>query len=207
MLLWKAQRYGKWMRPKPLYEPSAASIAFHNHGPRNEAINLSGTVNRPRRRAAGVTPSIASIFSVGSARRYISVVCMWARPSQSETLRRSPVAWNIIIAQLCRSRCGETCFSKSEGQDLAAVLTCLRSRYVKPTRVIGLPPALRNSSDAELWSRTASTNVGSGLLPKRQRSLLSPFAHHADRRCRLQAHSSKQRPVNSDTRSPAAKPR
>jgi hypothetical protein len=27
-LLWKAQRYGKLMRPKPLYEPRPASIAF-----------------------------------------------------------------------------------------------------------------------------------------------------------------------------------
>ena len=44
------------MRPKPLYEPRPASIAFHNQAPRNEAINLSGTVNRPRRRAGGVTP-------------------------------------------------------------------------------------------------------------------------------------------------------
>src|SRR5438105_1019889 len=69
LLLWKAQRYGKLMRPKPLYEPTSASIAFHNHAPRNEAINLSETVNRPRRRAGGVIPSIASIFSVGSARR------------------------------------------------------------------------------------------------------------------------------------------
>jgi hypothetical protein len=30
LLLWKVPRYGKLMRPKPLYEPRLASIAFHN---------------------------------------------------------------------------------------------------------------------------------------------------------------------------------
>jgi hypothetical protein len=33
--------------------------AFHNHAVRNDAIVLSGTVNRPRRRNVGVTASIA----------------------------------------------------------------------------------------------------------------------------------------------------
>src|ERR1700730_17861939 len=60
------------------------------------------------------------------------------------------------MAQECRSRCGETCFPIREGQVLMAVLTCLRSKYVKPTRVIGLPLALRNSSGAGASPRTAS---------------------------------------------------
>jgi hypothetical protein len=47
------------MRPKPVLEPIAALNAFHNHALRNEAIILSGTVNRPRRRDVGVTTSIA----------------------------------------------------------------------------------------------------------------------------------------------------
>lgn len=40
----------------------------------SEAINASGALNRPRRRPGGRTASIASSFSVGSTRKYISVV-------------------------------------------------------------------------------------------------------------------------------------
>jgi hypothetical protein len=44
-------------------------ITCHHHAPRNEAINVSGTVNRPRRKAGGIMVSSAAIVSVGAARR------------------------------------------------------------------------------------------------------------------------------------------
>ena len=52
----------------PGAEPGFNRFPYYYVG-RNEAMSLSGTVNRPRRREGGVTASIASIFSIGSARR------------------------------------------------------------------------------------------------------------------------------------------
>ena len=46
------------MRPKPVLEPISALNAFHNHAVRNEAMILSGTVNRPRRKDVGVTAQL-----------------------------------------------------------------------------------------------------------------------------------------------------
>ena len=51
-------------------------------------MSLSGTVNRPRLSDGGVSFSMASIFSVGSIRRSISVGCICACPTHSDTLRR-----------------------------------------------------------------------------------------------------------------------
>jgi hypothetical protein len=42
---------------------------FEQPAPHHEAINLSGNLNRPRRKAGGIMASIASILTVGSARR------------------------------------------------------------------------------------------------------------------------------------------
>ena len=75
-------------------------ITCHHHAPRHEAINVSGTIHRPQRKAGGLMASIASIVLVGSARRETSVVGISAWPNQRETLRRSPVAGKIIMAQV-----------------------------------------------------------------------------------------------------------
>jgi hypothetical protein len=91
-------------------------ITCHHHAPRHEAINVSGTVHRPRRKAGGIMASIASILSVGSARRETSVVCISVWPNQSETLRRSPVACKIIMAHVGRNTCGVTCVAAREGE-------------------------------------------------------------------------------------------
>jgi hypothetical protein len=47
------------MRPKPLQKPISASNAFHNNALGYDAIILSGTVNRSRRRDGGVGGSIS----------------------------------------------------------------------------------------------------------------------------------------------------
>ena len=113
---------------------------------RNDAISLSVALKRPERSFGGMIDSRASSFTVGSARVYISVVCILACPSQRETFRRSLVACKIVIAQLCLSQCGETRFDNRDGQCFAAVWTCLRRMYSKPERVRGLRRALTRSS-------------------------------------------------------------
>src|ERR1700730_16502188 len=55
----------------------------------NEAISLSVALKRPDRSFGAIIASRASSLTDGSARVYISVVCMCAWPSQRETLRRS----------------------------------------------------------------------------------------------------------------------
>src|SRR5689334_12838159 len=55
----------------------------------------------------------------------MSVVWLLAWPSQSETLRRSRVAWSVLSAHECRSTCGETCFSRSDGHRPAATATAV----------------------------------------------------------------------------------
>ena len=57
--LWNVHRYGRLMRPKPLQKPISASNAFHNNALGYDAIILSGTVNRSRRRDGGVGGSIS----------------------------------------------------------------------------------------------------------------------------------------------------
>ena len=42
------------MRPKPLQKPISASNAFHNNVMGYDAVILSGTVNRSRRREGGL---------------------------------------------------------------------------------------------------------------------------------------------------------
>jgi hypothetical protein len=64
--------------------------------------NLSGALNRPLLRPGGVIAIRASSFSVGSARRYTSVLCRVACPSQSDTFRTSRVACRVCMAQVCR---------------------------------------------------------------------------------------------------------
>ena len=52
--LWKAQRYGRLLRLNPLQKPISASNAFHNNAMGYDAVILSGTVNRSRRREGGL---------------------------------------------------------------------------------------------------------------------------------------------------------
>jgi hypothetical protein len=52
--LWNVHRYGRLMRPKPLQKPISAWNAFHNNAVGYDAVILSGTVNRSRRREGGV---------------------------------------------------------------------------------------------------------------------------------------------------------
>ena len=114
-----------------------------------EAISSSVALKRPDRNFGGTTESRASSLIEGSARVYISVVCMFACPSQRETFRRSLVACRTVRAQVCRSTWGEMCFFDRDGQLTAAVRTCLQRMYSKPERVIGSPRALKNSSGTE----------------------------------------------------------
>jgi hypothetical protein len=72
------------------------------------ATSWSGALNLPLRKAGGVSALTASSFSVGSARRYISVVCTLLCPSQRATFRMSCVVWSINIAQPCLKVCGDT---------------------------------------------------------------------------------------------------
>jgi len=56
------------------------------------AIRESVALKRPDRNFGAIIASSASSFPDGSARVYISVVCMCAWPSHSATFRRSFVA-------------------------------------------------------------------------------------------------------------------
>ena len=121
----------------------------------SEAISLSVALKRPERSFGATTDSRASSFTEGSARVYISVVCMFACPSHRATFRRSFVACKTVSAQVCRSTCGETRFVDREGQRFSAVRTCLRRMYSNPERVIGSLRALRNSSGTKTLPLTA----------------------------------------------------
>ena len=80
-----------------------------------KAISLSVALKRPIRNFGAVADSSDSSFTVGSALVYISVDWTLACPSQSETFRRSLVAWRILNAQLWRNQCGETRFDSRTG--------------------------------------------------------------------------------------------
>jgi hypothetical protein len=71
---------------------STAHNKGRGHSLVSSAISSSGGRKSPLRRLSGLSGLIASSICVGSARRYISVVCTLAWPSQSATLRISPVA-------------------------------------------------------------------------------------------------------------------
>jgi hypothetical protein len=67
-------------------------------------MSLSVALKRPERNFGGIIDSRASSFTDGSVRVYISVVCMCACPSHSETFRKSLVACSTGIEQpLARS--------------------------------------------------------------------------------------------------------
>ena len=121
-----------------------------------EAISSSVALKRPDRSFGGTTDSRASSFIEGSARVYISVVCMFACPSQRETFRRSLVACRTVRAQVCRSTCGEMRLVDSDGHRVAALRACLCRMYSKPERVMASPRALQNSSGTSTVPLTAN---------------------------------------------------
>src|SRR2546427_12921656 len=83
---------------------------------RNEAISLSVALKRPDRSFGGTTDSRASSFTVGSARGYISVVCILECPSQREAFRGFLVACKIVNEKVCFNPCVDTLFAKRDGQ-------------------------------------------------------------------------------------------
>jgi hypothetical protein len=125
-----------------------------------EAISLSVALKRPERTLGGTIESRASNFTEGSARVYISVVCIFACPSQRANFRRSLVACKTVSAQVCRSTCGETLFVDREEQRCSAVRACLRRMYSNPERVMGSPRALIKSSGTKALPLTANRHVG-----------------------------------------------
>jgi len=84
--------------------PAASHVDVHalriKEPARSEAISLSVALNRPDRSFGAITDSSASSITEESARVYISVVCMFAWPSQRETFRRSWVACKTVSAQV-----------------------------------------------------------------------------------------------------------
>ena len=120
------------------------------------ATSWSGAVNLPLRRAGGVSAMIASNFSVGSARRYISVVCTELCPSQRATFRTSWVVWSINIAHPCLNVCGDTRLLHNDGHFSLANATWRLSKYSNPVRVMASPRLFRKSSGTEASPRIAS---------------------------------------------------
>src|SRR6266568_4240230 len=122
----------------------------------SDAISLSVALKRPERSFGGITDSRASSFTDGSARVYISVVCMCAWPSHRATFLRSLVACRTVRAQVCLSTCGDTRFVTSDGQRCLAVRTCFLRMYSKPERVRDSPRVLTNSSGTSGLPLTAN---------------------------------------------------
>ena len=153
----------------------------------NEAISLSVALKRPDRNVGAIIASSASSFTDGSARVYISVVCMWACPSQSETLRRSLVACRTVSAQVCRSTWGETRFADSDGQVVVAVCDVF-GEDVLETRA---RQRLAACADEDLGRGHGAPHAqpraqrGGRDFPQRQAALASTLAVDEDRRLRL----------------------
>ena len=133
-------------------------ITCPHHAPRQEAIHVSGTVHRPRRKAGGIMASIASSVSVGSARSETAVVGIATWPHQRETWRRSPVACTLSMAHVWRHTCGVTCVAAREGQRCAA-----RRTYGRIDR-----PASVAATMAQIRSRSASA---SRVVARRSRAI------------------------------------
>src|SRR5450432_4187365 len=112
---------GSWRGLGRAVVSAAASPAHHCEGRLRSAINLSDGWNAPRRKYGGTIDSMASSFSVGSPRVYISVVVRVACPNHSDTLRMSCVACRMIIAHVCLSTWGDMRFLLRPGYAKAAV--------------------------------------------------------------------------------------
>ncbi len=127
-----------------------------------------------------------------------------------ETLGKSLVACSTASAHVCRSTCRDTRLGDTEGQDLAAVWTCLARMYSKPPRVSGWPRALTTTSGANTGPthpepRAQGRNCDSGRF-----SSTHPPERH-DVRCRRLAPAvgphdftvDGPAPVEGDWRQPA----
>ena len=148
------------MRSSQLADPAICHINFFLLriivAVSSATINSSVALKRPERSFGGTKDSKASSFIEGSARVYISVVCIFACPSQRETFRKSLVASRTVKAQVWRNTCGEIRLPAKDGQHLVAVRVCLPKMYSKPERVIGSPRALKNSSGTVVVPLTAN---------------------------------------------------
>ena len=158
-------------------------------GASRDAISASVARNRPLRSSGGSTASIASSFSVGSARRYASVERVVAWPSQIATLRTSCVAPSITIAQLCRSWWGVTFRPTRLGHVAAAARTALLARTrirraSSPT--CGVEEQFRRLHAAGLAHREPGTEVTRCLSPERQQPLATTLADDVYAWCRAQ---------------------
>src|SRR5271169_3910190 len=100
--------------PKERAAPSQhALLTLHYDLAFRKASSLSGARNLPLRRLGGTTASMASSFSVGSARTYTSVVVRLLCPNHRETFRMSCVACNTTMALVWRSTWGDICLACS----------------------------------------------------------------------------------------------
>ena len=109
--LWKVNSYGELERFRPADAGVGAGITHHSYAALASfsiANNLSGASGKDPFLMPGGSPAAStSSFSIGSVRRYISVLWMLAWPSHRDTLRMSPVASRVWTAQewrLCRAR-------------------------------------------------------------------------------------------------------
>src|SRR2546428_13573449 len=96
---------GVLLRGAPEYEAPPAShlegfVLRITEPAVSEAISLSVALKRPDRSFGAIIASRASSFAEGSARVYISVVCMCAWPSHRETFRRYLVACSTVNEQV-----------------------------------------------------------------------------------------------------------
>ena len=141
-------------------------------------------LKRPDRSVGAIIASRASSFTDGSARVYISVVCMWACPSQSETLRRSLVACSTVRAHVWRRTWGEIRLAESDGQDVDRCLDVFGEDVLKPRA----RQRLAASADEDLGRGHGAPHAqpraqgGGRDFPQRQAALASTFAVHEDAR-------------------------
>ena len=173
------------------------------------AINSSVALKRPERSLGGTTDSSASSFTEGSTRVYISVVCIFACPSQRETFRKSLVASRTVKAQVWRSTCGEMRFPDKDGQHFAAMRACLSKMYSKPERVIGSPRAFKNSSGMEVVPLTANQDRSTAVVSfhRGKQRCFRPLPWTIILAGCLTFRLSTRSPIYSETRNPPAKQR
>src|SRR5436305_3793538 len=97
-VLWGVFSNGEWGDKGACLDARHAPSTLHYVLPFSSSSSLSGGRNLPLRRLGGTTASMASSFSVGSARTYTSVVVRLLCPNHRETFRMSCVACRTTIA-------------------------------------------------------------------------------------------------------------
>ena len=153
----------------------------------------------------GSPAASTSSFSIGSVRRYISVLWMLAWPSHRDTLRMSPVASRVWTAQECLRAWGDMRLPTMDGIFCRAVATCRARRCAKPWRLRAMPRALRKRRSLPPLGRIASQSRRTDRVSRHSGNTRSrrplPITCTVFRcGCARSLHAS---PVNSDTLSPA----